>query len=218
MLQLVRRLAELNHFGLLIAIRHKILSGRIDEAIGLITHHLPTFLPVTPPAACSQPPSTDLTTDSHDSSLLKSSLSTSAPPASPPSRASTPATLAPEPIATSEKVAQKAETSVEHTSETGSPKQVTMEETQMPDRVSRNTNVSSLGKSVDPVYILLNLRVQQFVEAVRTVPLDPAEGRNETLLAQDKESGDVDMRGLDQELGEIKDEQVGLFHCLLYAH
>ncbi|KAF8609965.1 hypothetical protein BDV93DRAFT_3597 [Ceratobasidium sp. AG-I] len=182
-------------------IRHKILSGNIDEAIDLITHHFPTFLPVTPPAACSQPPLTDPKADSHDSSLLKTSLSSSAPPASPPSRASTPVTLAPEPTTASEKAAQKAETSVAHTSEAGSPNHVTVEELQTPDRISRHSNVSSLGRSVDPAYILLNLRVQQFVEAIRTVPLR-FEEQSEGLPAQDRGSSDVDMHAPDQELGE----------------
>ncbi|KAG8748290.1 hypothetical protein FRC10_007680 [Ceratobasidium sp. 414] len=154
-------------------IRNAIISGKIDEAIELITHHLPTFLPATIPDSGAPSPASNPQPGSHDPSQTKSSLSSSIPPESPSSRAATPIEPTPEPAQLSEKAAQKVDAPTADTTQTGSPKHADTREAPAPDGAPQRNTSSSLGRSVNPVHIFLNLRVQQFLEAVRTVPLEP---------------------------------------------
>ncbi|KAG8694038.1 hypothetical protein FRC09_010096 [Ceratobasidium sp. 395] len=154
-------------------IRKAILSGKIDEAIELITHHLPAFLPITSPDTSAPSPTHNLQPGSHDLPQTDLTLSSSDSPESFSSRATTPTEPTPEPVQSSEKVAQKVDAPTMDTSQTGSPKPTDARESSTPDGTPRGNNTSSLGRSVNPLHILLNLRVQQFLEAVRTVPLQP---------------------------------------------
>ncbi|KAG8713715.1 hypothetical protein FRC08_012906 [Ceratobasidium sp. 394] len=182
-------------------IRNAITSGKIDEAIELITHHLPTFLPVTTPDSSAPSPASNPQSGSHDPSQARPSLSSSIPPESPSSRATTPVEPAPEPAQPSEKAAQKANPPTTDTAQTGSPKHTDTRETPVPDGAPRRNTSSSLGRSVNPVHIFLNLRVQQFLEAVRTVPLEPdthEESRNSLICGEPEETdADVNMHAPD---------------------
>ncbi|QRW14507.1 hypothetical protein RhiLY_13506 [Ceratobasidium sp. AG-Ba] len=175
-------------------IRGAIVSGRISDAIELITHHLPHFLPITT-SSNNAPSPTPLThSGSHEPSHTRTSLLSSAPVATPSSRAITPAESTPQPLQSTEKAAQKADAPATQVLRTGSPTQTDSQETPIPDRTSqRNTN-SSLGRSVNPAHILLNLRVQEFLEAVRTVPLESDTRENpHYLIARATNDSDIDV-------------------------
>ncbi|KAG9127019.1 hypothetical protein FRC07_000995 [Ceratobasidium sp. 392] len=162
----------LEDVGVRRVIRNAILSGKIDEAIELITHHLPTFLPVTTPDISIPSPAPNTQSGSHDPSQTKPIVSSSILPEPSSSGATTPVEPAPEPVQPSEKAAQKIDVPAIDASQAGSPKRTSAQETPVLDGVPRRHTSSSLGGSVNPVHILLNLRVQQFLEAVRTVPLE----------------------------------------------
>jgi hypothetical protein len=105
--------------------------------------------------------------------MLASSLPLTSP-VTPPSRSPTPVFTPPKATAAPEKAQPKADTPTSSTLEAGSPKLTDFDDSHAPTRTSRNPNSPSLGRSVNPVHILFNLRVQQFVEAVRTIPLLPS--------------------------------------------
>ncbi|KAG9102746.1 hypothetical protein FRC06_001278, partial [Ceratobasidium sp. 370] len=189
-------------------IRNAIVSGKIDEAIELITHHLPTFLPVTTPDSGAPSPASNPQSGSHDPSQAKSSLSSSMPPESSSSRATTPVEPTPEPVQPSEKSAQKADALTTDTTQTGPPKHTNERESPAPDGAPRRNTSSSLGRSVNPAHIFLNLRVQQFLEAVRTVPLGPdthGDNQNTSVRGGGGREGtdpDVNMRVPDSPRGK----------------
>ncbi|KAJ1309808.1 hypothetical protein OPQ81_006573 [Rhizoctonia solani] len=161
-------------------IRQTILSGRIDGAIELITHHLPNFLPINVPAGGIYNSQSKAQNSSHEPSTLTK--------ASSPARQATPASRSPTPVSVpakmdnpSEKPPQKTDPPVSSTLETNSPAPEDPKHTQAPTATSRNPKSLNLGRSVNPTHILFNLRVQQFVEAVRTIPLPPSSQEHDVL-------------------------------------
>ncbi|KAG8734188.1 hypothetical protein FRC11_009844 [Ceratobasidium sp. 423] len=154
-------------------IRQTILSGRIDDAIELITHHLPTFLPINPPAGSIYNAESKAPNNSHEPSA-PTDASSPARQATPPSRSPTPVSTPAKTDALSEKPLQKSDAPASATLETDSPTPEDPKRAHAPTQTSRNPKSPSLGRSVNPAHILFNLRVQQFVEAIRTVPLAPS--------------------------------------------
>ncbi|QRV99970.1 hypothetical protein RhiJN_27989 [Ceratobasidium sp. AG-Ba] len=158
--------------GIRRTIRGAIVSGKISDAIELITHHLPDFLPITTSSNSVPSPTPHTHSRSHEPSQTGMTLSSSAPVATPSSRAITPVESMSQALQPTEKAAQKPDAPATQVLRTGSPTQTDSQETPTPDRTSQRNPNSSLGRSVNPAHILLNLRVQEFLEAVRTVPLE----------------------------------------------
>ncbi|CUA74949.1 hypothetical protein RSOLAG22IIIB_01583 [Rhizoctonia solani] len=165
-------------------IRQTILSGRIDDAIELITHHLPTFLPINTPASGTRSADSRAQNGSHE---LSAPTDTDFPTrqATPPSPSPTPPSAPAKADTTTEKPPQKSDTPASTTLETNSPTPEDPKHAHTPTQAPRNPKSLSLGRSVNPAHILFNLRVQQFVEAIRTVPLPPSsKERDEASLTE----------------------------------
>ncbi|CAE6414097.1 unnamed protein product [Rhizoctonia solani] len=154
-------------------IRQTILSGKIDDAIELITHHLPTFLPVNTPAGDIYNTMSKSLNGSHEPSAL-TDASSPARQASPPSRSPTPVSVPTKTDTPFEKPPQKPDAPLTTSLETNFPTPEDPKRAHAPTQTPRNSKSINLGRSVNPAHILFNLRVQQFVEAVRTVPLPPS--------------------------------------------
>lgn len=188
-------------------IRHKILSGRIEDAIALIAHHLPEFLPLDSPGNGIQPAEPKPQSGSHDPSVHTSNMPSS--PVLAPSRSPTPVSSPSKATTVPEKASQKTDAPVPSASESGSPRIVDSDEPQAPAHCSRNPNSPILGRSVDPIHILFNLRVQQFVEAVRTVPLLPStEEQTEVSLMREMEPAKLGETNVDVEMHSPDSEPV----------
>ncbi|CAE6508593.1 unnamed protein product [Rhizoctonia solani] len=154
-------------------IRQTILSGRIDDAIELITHHLPNFLPTNTPHSGTYDAESQVQNGSHEPSA-PTNTSSPASQATPPSRSPTPVSTPVKADTPSEKPPQKPDALASTTLETNSQTLEDPKRTHVPTQTSRNPKSLNLGRSVNPAHILFNLRVQQFVEAIRTVPLPPS--------------------------------------------
>ncbi|CAE7106658.1 unnamed protein product [Rhizoctonia solani] len=154
-------------------IRQTILSGRIDNAIELITHHLPTFLPINTPTGTTYNAESKVQNGSHEPSTPTNTTC--------PARQVTPLSRSPTPVSApvktdnpSEKPPQKSDAPTSTTLESDSPTPEDPKRAQAPTQTPRNPKSLNLGRSINPAHILFNLRVQQFVEAIRTVPLPPS--------------------------------------------
>ncbi|CAE6414746.1 unnamed protein product [Rhizoctonia solani] len=154
-------------------IRQTILSGKIDEAVELITHHLPNFLPISTPTGGIYNTVAKSPNGSHEPSALTDASSPTRQ-ASPPSRSPTPVSVPVKTDTPFDKPPQKSDVIPTTTLETDSPTPEDPKRVHPPTQTPRNPKSINLGRSVNPAHILFNLRVQQFVEAVRTVPLPPS--------------------------------------------
>ncbi|KEP55269.1 Ran-binding protein in the microtubule-organising centre protein [Rhizoctonia solani 123E] len=111
-----------------------------------------------------------------DVEVRRTPTNTSSPAsqATPPSRSPTPISTPVKADTPSEKPPQKPDALASTTLETNSQTLEDPKCTHVPTQTSRNPKSLNLGRSVNPAHILFNLRVQQFVEAIRTVPLPPS--------------------------------------------
>ncbi|CAE6517004.1 unnamed protein product [Rhizoctonia solani] len=154
-------------------IRQTILSGRIDDAIELITHHLPNFLPTNTPAGGIHDAESKDHNGSHEPSA-PTNTDTPTRQATPPSCSPTPVSVPVKTDAPSEKPPQKPDTPASTVLETNSSTPEDPKRAHAPTQKPRNPKSLNLGRSINPAHILFNLRVQQFVEAIRTIPLPPS--------------------------------------------
>ncbi|KAF8710444.1 hypothetical protein RHS03_01986, partial [Rhizoctonia solani] len=172
-------------------IRQTILSGNIDGAIELINHHLPTFLPVNTPTGSVYNTTSKAPNGSHELSTLTNGSSPTRQ-ASPP-RSPTPVSIPIKTDSSFEKTSQKPDAPPTTALETNSPTPEHPKHAHTPTQTPRNPKSINLGRSVNPTHILFNLRVQQFVEAVRTVPLPPStKGHEEAPLKPQTKIGGVE--------------------------
>ncbi|KAF8758594.1 hypothetical protein RHS01_02584 [Rhizoctonia solani] len=172
-------------------IRQTILSGNIDGAIELINHHLPTFLPVNTPTGGVYNTTSKAPNGSHELSTLTNGSSPTRQ-ASPP-RSPTPVSIPIKTDSSFEKTSQKPDAPPTTALETNSPTPEHPKHAHTPTQTHRNPKSINLGRSVNPTHILFNLRVQQFVEAVRTVPLPPStKGHEEAPLKPQTKIGGVE--------------------------